>query len=101
MREALVEKRLRTLYWVDTRDMVSDGLTKGSVERTEIIRLYEKNVWQTIGDKPVSVSLYAGDSEREASIIQSGVRNHGNSPENAESWIFGYNWKVNTTWTSI
>ena len=58
VREALVEQRLRTLYWVDARDMVSDGLTKGSVDRTEISLLYEHNTWKSIGDKPVSVPLY-------------------------------------------
>ena len=63
VREALVEKRLRTLYWVDTRDMVSDGLTKGSVDRAEIILLYEKNLWKSIGDKPASVSLYQAGAQ--------------------------------------
>ena len=63
VREAFVEKRLRTLYWVDTRDMVSDGLTKGSVDRTEIILLYEKKLWKSIGDKPVSVSLYQAGAQ--------------------------------------
>ena len=39
VREALVEKRLTTLYWCDIRDMVADGLTKGSVERVPIVLL--------------------------------------------------------------
>ena len=37
--------------------MISDGLTKGSVDRAEILRLYQENIWKSIGDKPVSVSL--------------------------------------------
>ena len=57
MREALVEGRLTTLYWCDTRDMAADGLTKGSVERDPIVLPYSKNQWKGIGDPPVSVSL--------------------------------------------
>ena len=57
MREALVEGRLTSLYWCDTRDMVADGLTKGSVERDPIVLLYSKNQWKGFGDQPVSVSL--------------------------------------------
>ena len=33
LREMLGRKTLRILIWVDTRDMVSDGLTKGAVSR--------------------------------------------------------------------
>ena len=70
VRGALMEKRLRTLYWVDTRDMVSDGLTKGSVGRTEIILLCEKNLWKSIGDKPVSVSLYPAGAQYAGNLLQ-------------------------------
>ena len=33
MRELLDTKVLEALVWLDTRDMVADGLTKGSVDR--------------------------------------------------------------------
>ena len=90
VREALEEKRLRTLYWVDTRDMVSDGLTKGAVDRAELIRLYEKNVWQTIGDKPVSVSLAVSGGKPSRTL--SGTES---------MWISGTNWSVCTDWCSL
>ena len=48
VRETRFERRLRTLYWVDTRDMVADGLATGSVDRTELIRLYLENTWQPV-----------------------------------------------------
>ena len=90
VREALEEKRLRTLYWVDTRDMVSDGLTKGAVDRAELIRLYEKNVWQTIGDKPVSVSLAVSGGKPSRTLSGTG-----------SMWISGTNWSVCTDWCSL
>ncbi|CAE7203568.1 RE1 [Symbiodinium sp. CCMP2592] len=34
LRALLVKQRLRYLYWVDTRSMVADGLTKGSCSRS-------------------------------------------------------------------
>ena len=33
LRELLDRKVLRAMSWIDTRDMLSDGLTKGSVAR--------------------------------------------------------------------
>ena len=56
-RKAFVERRLKTLYWCVTRDMVSDGLTNGSVDGAEFIRRYQENIWKSVDDKPVSVSL--------------------------------------------
>ena len=58
VRELIDEHRLRRFYWVDTRDMLPDGLTKGSVDRVAILRLIEKNLWVQEGDPPVSVSAY-------------------------------------------
>ena len=36
LREFLSKAIISNLLWVDTRDMVADGLTKGSVGRTQI-----------------------------------------------------------------
>ena len=46
MREHLDAGRLRKLIWIDTVDMVSDGLTKGSIDREALIRLSEKGEWE-------------------------------------------------------
>ena len=37
--------RISTLWWVDTRDMVSDALTKGGIPRTAIDALVEQGMW--------------------------------------------------------
>ena len=53
MREHLDAGRLRELIWIDTVDMVSDGLTKGSIDREALIRLSEKGEWELARDEPV------------------------------------------------
>jgi hypothetical protein len=45
MREALASGLLRSLTWLDTRDMVVDGLTKGMLDRSALHRLMA-GVWQ-------------------------------------------------------
>jgi len=41
IREKLQSREYRALYWLDTRDCVSDGLNKGSVDRSELRELSE------------------------------------------------------------
>ena len=41
IRELLDKQVLHHLYWIDTRDMYSDGLTKGSVERQQLHSLMD------------------------------------------------------------
>ena len=45
VREWLRRKVLAALWWIDTRDMVSDGLTKGSLSREAIVFLCEQGTW--------------------------------------------------------
>ena len=45
LQEWLREKLVDKLWWIDTRDMIADGLTKGSVDRTAILRLTEQGEW--------------------------------------------------------
>ena len=66
--------------------MVADGLTNGSVDRTEIITLYEKNIWKSIGDQPVSVSLCTGGGAHSSGEDPSGsVRGGAHSSEKVSS----------------
>ena len=58
MRELLDNKRLRRMWWIDTRDMISDGLNKGSVDRKAIIGVLQHNIWSQIGDDPCSLDCY-------------------------------------------
>ena len=45
LREWLDRGALRAAWWCDTLDMVSDGMTKGSVDRSAIIRLCREGIW--------------------------------------------------------
>ena len=46
--------RLRRMYWVNTLDMLADGLTKGAVQRDALLRLldgcctimHEPKIWR-------------------------------------------------------
>lgn len=37
---------LRRSWWVDTRDMVSDAVTKGAIPRKAIVQLVQSGLWQ-------------------------------------------------------
>lgn len=41
LRELLDNGVLEALWWLDTRDMLADGLTKGAVDRTALHQLME------------------------------------------------------------
>ena len=46
-REWLDRGAIRALWWCDTLDMIGDGMTKGSVDRKEILLLALQGIWQT------------------------------------------------------
>ena len=50
MREWLQRQVIETLWWIDTRDMCSDGLTKGNLPRDAINDLVEKGIWKLLHD---------------------------------------------------
>ena len=43
LRERLVSRLIGSYTWVDTRDMVADGLTKGKADRTALIAMMHGN----------------------------------------------------------
>ena len=43
--DSRVSRMLRAMYWIDTRDCVADGLTKGTVARAAIIDLLKHACW--------------------------------------------------------
>ena len=47
---------MRNLFWIDTRDMIPDGLTKGSVDRAALQAIVTTNCWKKIGHTPSIVS---------------------------------------------
>ena len=46
MKQLLVSGILQSLFWIDTRDMVSDGLTKGLVSRKALMVLASTGRWK-------------------------------------------------------
>ena len=46
LQQLLRRRVLHALYWVDTRDMIADGMTKGSVPRQALRTLQEKGAWR-------------------------------------------------------
>ena len=48
LREALLTNRLSRLWWVDTRDMIADGLNKGAVARGALQALAATGRWDVI-----------------------------------------------------
>ena len=72
VRELLDTKVLTALMWIDTRDMLSDGLTKGSVDRQALQDamdgyhkfLHEFKVWSSKLSAPTQRLL--SDSTRAA-----------------------------------
>ena len=46
LKEALLAHGLKRLWWVDTRDMVADGLNKGSVSRVALLHLCNTGIWK-------------------------------------------------------
>jgi hypothetical protein len=46
LRGHLQLKQLNSISWVDTRDMLADGLNKGNIDRTALRLLYERGIWE-------------------------------------------------------
>jgi hypothetical protein len=46
VREWLDRGVLQEIIWIDTRDMVCDSLTKGSIDRTDLMRTLNEGVWR-------------------------------------------------------
>ena len=45
IREQVRDGRVARLWWIDTRDMVADGLNKGGLPRDPILQLCEEGCW--------------------------------------------------------
>ena len=53
LREFLDSKQLHRLWWVDTRMMATDGMTKGSIDRSMIMDV-ARGVWKHEGQPAAS-----------------------------------------------
>ena len=54
VREYLRDGLIQVIWWIDTMDMLADGLTKGVVDRKALIAVSSSGQWRFIGDVPAS-----------------------------------------------
>ncbi|MFM7983436.1 MAG: hypothetical protein ACKPKO_29340, partial [Candidatus Fonsibacter sp.] len=77
LRELLDSRVLTAIAWVDTRDMVADGATKGSVDRSQLhccmngesTLAHELKLWQAKG-KMTSIDLAAASGTASSFLVQ-------------------------------
>ena len=62
---------LRRLFWIDTLDMLADGLTKGSVDRAALIRAGYDNIWRISGMKPAVFMKPSGKNLKIEAVAKS------------------------------
>ena len=53
VRDRLRTGQLSELWWIDTRDMVTDALTKGGIDRNAIRKLWQTGEIHMKGDTPL------------------------------------------------
>jgi len=53
LREHLTKHRVERLCWIDTRDMVSDALNKGKIDRGPLRELFEQGIWSIAHEQKV------------------------------------------------
>ena len=57
VREPVESRHPSRLWWFDTRAMLADGLTKGSVDREALVKVCEQGLWLVEGDLPIHKQL--------------------------------------------
>ena len=53
LRDRLDARALSGLWWIDTRDMVCDAMTKGSLSREPLLALWRTSMLRIIGETPI------------------------------------------------
>ena len=48
MREHMATRKIRQLFWIDTRDMLADGLNKGAISRKPLMRAMVEGGWKVL-----------------------------------------------------
>ena len=77
-RDRLDRKVVTRLCWIDTVDMLADGLTKGNVDRSALIRVGKEGRWTLGGDKLLTFSSN-GELGRRSAIVPTRVKVHQQS----------------------
>ena len=55
-KDLLTKGTVRDLHWIDTQDMLADGMTKGSIDRDPLRKLGAECTWRLRGQRLVSYS---------------------------------------------
>ena len=53
LRDRLDSKSIDALWWFDTRDMICDAMTKGTLPREPLLRLWRTAILEIKGETPV------------------------------------------------
>ena len=53
VREFLRMRAVQSLYWIDTNDMLADGLTKGCIDRAALTTAAAAGIWKLNGMAPI------------------------------------------------
>ena len=73
LRHHLDRQQVRSLNWIDTRDMVADALNKGIIDRSQLRDFFQKGIWHRLHE---SRSWSAALSESHLPIMVSSSLNH-------------------------
>eukprot|EP00972_Heterocapsa_arctica_P022287 3277530-Heterocapsa_arctica.AAC.1 len=53
MRDRLRAGQVSEVWWIDTRDMITDALSKGGIDRSTIRLFWSSGVIVLVGDAPI------------------------------------------------
>jgi hypothetical protein len=62
LKESMKTGTIKTIVWADTRDLISDGLTKGTIARADLLAFSMTSLWKLkqtweIFAEPVKVTI--------------------------------------------
>ena len=53
LRDRLDNRSISALWWIDTRDMICDAMTKGTLSREPLLKMWRTAMLEINGDEPV------------------------------------------------
>ena len=76
-KDMLIRGMLCRLFWIDTEDMLTDGMTKGAVQRTALIAVSTGSRWECTHQEPVvftAVGKKQANTEKEPKFDREKLR---------------------------
>ena len=74
VRDRLASGTLKRLWWSDTRDMLADGLTKGTVSRNQLVECGEKGLYRVVHQPAMTTTVNGRKVTTGNSICNQGKR---------------------------